>query len=430
MSVVDFPIPTPKQELALRCPAAEILFGGARGGGKSWCSLLKIVQHDQLYGQYGKVLVLRRYLKDLRDFMQLCRRFLTRLGWREKIGEKEWYSPKGLLVRFQYLENEKDAEQYQGHEYTLIIIEEAGQYPTSEVIDLLNGALRSGAGVPSSIYMTANPGGVGNDWLRERFVDPAPEGFTMIPIQGSKAYRYFIPSLLADNPELLKNDPEYIDRLNRSGPPHLVEAWVRGDWYAAPTGDVFKYEYFQNYFDPSDLPKFRFVLQSWDTAFKKGKKNDRSACTTWGLTKSEIYLLDGWAGKVTFPELKERAKLLNGLWNPHIVLVEDKASGQSLYQELKDDSLIPVKAVSVDGDKLARAYSVTPVMANNKILLPNDENSFVYHYLAELCAFPKGKYDDYVDSTSQALDFIRAYKKKMERLEKQPVRFTQSLWSV
>ncbi len=427
----EFPTPYPKQAHTLKCNAHQLVYGGARGGAKSFCAMFKIVQHEQLYGQNGKVLVLRRYYKDLQDFILLCRRYLSKLGWAYRSGEKDFTAPSGFLVRFRILENEQDAEKYQGHEYTLIIVEEAGQYPKPEPIDLLNGAMRSAEGVPAQIFMTANPGGVGNDWLRERFVEPAPDGFTMIPVEGTKIRRYYVPARIQDNPKLLDNDPEYVDRLKLSGPPHLVRAWLSGDWFAAPSGDVFRLEWFSKYYDPEYMPKFRAIIQSWDTAFKKGIKNDRSACTTWGVTKNEIYLIHAWAGRVEFPALKKQVELLYNKFMPSMVLIEDKASGQSLHQEMKANTIIPIKPVKVDGDKLARAYSITPLFETGIIFLPNSGDAeWLYDFSSELCSFPKAKFDDYVDSTSQALDYIRRLQKNMARLERKVVPFTGSVWGV
>lgn len=87
-----------------------------------------------------------------------------------------------------------------------------------------------------------------------------------------------------------------------------------------------------------------------------------------GATETGYYLLHAWRGKVEFPELKRKVAEFAGEWKPNVILVEDKASGQSLIQELKSDSVLPVVAVKVDGDKVTRAIAVTGLVEAGKVL--------------------------------------------------------------
>jgi predicted phage terminase large subunit-like protein len=135
----------------------------------------------------------------------------------------------------------------------------------------------------------------------------------------------------------------------------------------AAEGEVFKREWWQRY---SELPQFRRIVQSWDTAFKTGAEHDFSVCTTWGETKTGYYLLHAWRGRVEFPQLKRQVAALAAEWKPSAILVEDKASGQSLIQELKQGSRFPILAIKVDKDKLARAYSASPLVEAGKVFLP------------------------------------------------------------
>ena len=164
-------------------------------------------------------------------------------------------------------------------------------------------------------------------------------------------------------------------------------------------GNIIKREWWRYY---KARPNFDKVIHSWDTAFKKGTTNDYSVCTVWGVTQNGFYLLDVWRKKVEFPELKRAVIALYDRDHPAEVLVEDKASGQSLVQELKRDTRIPIIPVKVDVDKEARVNAITPSIEAGKVFLP-ESAPWLFDYVEELSAFNNGEHDDQVDSTSQAL---------------------------
>jgi predicted phage terminase large subunit-like protein len=171
---------------------------------------------------------------------------------------------------------------------------------------------------------------------------------------------------------------------------------------AAAEGAIFKRGWWQFYREP---PKCSRIVQSWDTAFKRGAENDYSVCTTWGAADNGYYLLHLWRDRVEFPDLKRAFASLAGQWNPEAILVEDRASGQSLIQELKATAL-PVIAVRPDSDKLARAQAVTPLVEAGKVFLPESMPSTA-DLIDELACFPAGRHDDIVDSLAQALNYLR-----------------------
>ena len=109
--------------------------------------------------------------------------------------------------------------------------------------------------------------------------------------------------------------------------------------------------------------------------------------------------------RVEFPELKRVAIELNQRDRPSALLIEDRASGQSLIQELRRDTLLPVIPVKVDNDKEARVNAISPLIEAGKIYLPESTN-WLHDYIEELTSFPSGEYDDQVDSTSQALNWL------------------------
>lgn len=180
---------------------------------------------------------------------------------------------------------------------------------------------------------------------------------------------------------------------------------------AIAEGQIIKREWWKYY---SQVPNFIRIIHSWDTAFKSKTQNDYSVCTVWGEAQNGFYLLDVWRAKVEFPELKRAAIALDARDKPSAVPVEDKASGQSLIQELQRDTVIPVIPYKVDSDKVARAYAVTPLIEAGKVFLP-ESAPWLFDYIEELSAFPNGEYDDQVDSTTQALSFMRRVEEEREQ---------------
>jgi predicted phage terminase large subunit-like protein len=168
-------------------------------------------------------------------------------------------------------------------------------------------------------------------------------------------------------------------------------------------GAIFKAEWFRFYEgDPADLER---IVLSFDTAFKTGADNDYSACTVWGVKANKYYLLYAWRGKVEFPELRQKVAALVRQWRPAATLVEDSASGQPLIQELKRSPELRIVPVKPARDKVTRATSITPMIANGAVLLPGS-CPWREMYLEELLAFPNGTHDDLVDTTTQALTYL------------------------
>lgn len=175
----------------------------------------------------------------------------------------------------------------------------------------------------------------------------------------------------------------------------------------AAAGEVFKRDWWQYY---KVKPQFTRVIQSWDTAFKDKTQNDPSCCLTWGETSTGYYLIDRWMDKVTFPDLKKAAIQQYDKHRPSVVIVEDKASGQSLIQELKRMTSIPVLPIKADKDKIARANAVTPLVESGRVYLP-EGLPWVIDYVDQMSIFPAGAHDEDVDVTSQALTYMATGKK-------------------
>jgi len=175
-------------------------------------------------------------------------------------------------------------------------------------------------------------------------------------------------------------------------------------------GGIFKMDWWK-WYRPEALPPVRRLVQSWDTAFKTNAENDYSCCTTWAECEGGYYLIDLWKERVEFPDLKRMVVSLAAKRYgrdevvPHAVLVEDKASGQSLIQELRRDTILSIVPIKVDTDKVARAFAVTPLVEAGRVFLP-EGMAWTADFISSLGTFPNAAHDDDVDSTTQALAYL------------------------
>ena len=173
---------------------------------------------------------------------------------------------------------------------------------------------------------------------------------------------------------------------------------------SAAEGSIFRREWFRTYTAPPD--KVLRLVQSWDVAAKMGAANDYSVCTTWATTETGYYLLGLWRGKCEFPDLKRQFAVLAEEWRPDVIVVEDSSAGIGLIQELKSATRYSVLPVNPSKSKELRALSVTPMFEAGKVLLPQGA-FWLDDLMEELCSFPSGVHDDMVDSTTQALNYLR-----------------------
>ncbi|MCX5724629.1 MAG: phage terminase large subunit [Nitrospirae bacterium] len=171
-------------------------------------------------------------------------------------------------------------------------------------------------------------------------------------------------------------------------------------------GGIVKLDWFVTY-EPRELPEtMDRIFQSWDTASKANQLNDYSVCTTWGQKGQHVYLLHVLRKRLEYPELKRSVREQAGLWGAKTVIIEDKGSGTQLVQELRNESFASVLAFEPKSDKVVRMHTQAAMIENGFVHIPV-EAPWLGDYLHELATFPKGKFDDQVDSTSQALEWVR-----------------------
>jgi len=187
----------------------------------------------------------------------------------------------------------------------------------------------------------------------------------------------------------------------------------------AEEGAIIKKEWW-NKWEKKDIPPVSYIMQSYDTAFSKKETADYSAITTWGVFKPNegepeaIILMDAQRGRWDFPELKAKALQEYTYWEPDMVIVEAKASGTPLTDELRATGIPVVNYTPSKGrDKHTRMHMVAPIFESGKVWAP--ERRFAEEVIDECAAFPHGDNDDYCDSMSMAL--IRYRKGGFVRLD-------------
>ena len=181
-------------------------------------------------------------------------------------------------------------------------------------------------------------------------------------------------------------------------------------WQQNPTaeeGAIIKKEWWKKW-DKLSIPPCSYIMQSYDTAFSKKETADYSAITTWGIFRpnegdpESIILIDAKKGRWDFPELKAKALEEYNYWDPDMVIIEAKASGTPLTDELRATGIPVVNYTPSKGkDKHTRMHMVAPIFESGKVYAP--EHKFAEEVIDECAAFPHGDHDDYCDSMSMAL---------------------------
>lgn len=240
--------PTSKQAQFLALDCREALYGGAAGGGKSDALLMAALQYVHVPG-YAAI-IFRRTYADLAlpgALMDRAREWLqpTAATWNER--EKTWTFPSGATLTFGYLEHEADKFRYQSAEFQFIGFDEATQFTETQYKYLLSRLRRCvGHNVPLRQRAASNPGGLGHEWVKARFVKPGREGCV------------FVAARLVDNPHL--DQESYRANLRE-----LDEATRRqledGDWDVEVEGLIYQYSPRLNALDamPDDIPGLPWV---------------------------------------------------------------------------------------------------------------------------------------------------------------------------
>lgn len=254
---IRFGYPNPRQMEFLKAVCRYVIFGGARGGGKSWVVRLKAVLMALHYAGI-KILIMRRTYPELvNNHINPLRQLLNGIA-KYNGTEKTFTFPNGSTIRFQYCARDDDLLRMQGMELDVIFIDEATQM-TEYQIKQINVCIRGTNGFPKRLYMTCNPGGKGHQYIKRllerRFnEDENPEDYV------------FIQSLVTDNKALMKAQPEYVKEL-KALPPKIREAWLYGRW------DIYEGQFFEEFRDNPEgyqtrkwthvIPAMREIPRGW-----------------------------------------------------------------------------------------------------------------------------------------------------------------------
>lgn len=279
------------QEAFVNCPLSDVVYGGARGGGKTDAAVGEWAIHAERYGADAKGLIVRKTQIALEKTIERAKQVYRGLAtWQESKRRFMWNN--GATIYYRYLERDEDADAYQGHDYTRVYVEELTQFANPSAVDKLRATLRSAAGVPTGFRATCNPGGPGHTWVKARYIDPGPwrpmpRSFTCPFTQREiKTTQIFIPAKLSDNPTLLMNDPAYVANLYQAGSEQLVRAWLEGDW------DILEGAYFTEWRAAKHVVRPFAIPSHWlrCRAFDWGSASPFSV--GWWAVASEDHTLD------------------------------------------------------------------------------------------------------------------------------------------
>lgn len=242
--IIIKPNPGP-QTFVLQIPygVREILYGGARGGGKTFAGQVWLSEYFDNPAFSG--LVIRLNAMDLADWIQRAKRMYRGLGAVFTANPATIRLPAGGIVQLGHLGDDNAYEKYQGQEFQKILIEELTQIPNRErYVKLISSCRSTHPEMPAQIFGTTNPGGPGHYWVKERFVDPVPPNTiqTVITPSGNTIKRIFVPSSIDDTPQL-QNDKDYVAFLDdlKTTSEELYKAWRLGNW------DVFSGQVFSEF---------------------------------------------------------------------------------------------------------------------------------------------------------------------------------------
>lgn len=343
----------------------EILFGGARGPGKTDASIA--VVGDRFPDPRAKQLVIRRNAEDLSDFEDRASQNLKVMGAKLR-RHPMILSGKGTgRILGGHLKDDDAYTKYQGHEYCRINIEELTQIPSEKnYLKLISSCRSKYSDLFPQIFNTANPGGVGMAWVKKRFVTPdrsicdvRKNVYVWYDHNGNRQethwqtiieretgiWRAYIPATIDNNPILLANDPDYINQLEslKHTDPELYRAWRFGDW------DIQFGAVFQEF--RKSLHLFN-KFADWDISKDHFNGSFKIMGMDWGYN-DECVLLKAMFDEIT--EKEERAFIYRELHDNH---KHPKWWAQKIYDELLRD---PVDVLALPHDAYSHLGGTKPI---------------------------------------------------------------------
>lgn len=391
--------PTAKQAEFLACFDREALYGGAAGGGKSDALLMAALQFVDVSG-YAAILFRRTYA-DLSlpgALMERARDWLagTKARWSDK--EKTWHFPSGASLTFGYLDTANDRYRYQSSEFQFIGFDELTQFPETDFRYLFSRLRKlTTSQVPLRMRAASNPGGMGHEWVRQRFLT-----------EGASQGRVFVPARLSDNPHLDRE--QYVTSLNELDPITRAQL-LAGDWTVRAGGSIFQREWFP-FVDaaPAGLRLTRF----WDMAAtepKPGRDPDWTVGLLMGRSADGMYYVLDVRRLRARPQGVESLVKQTAEMDGHSVPIRLEQEPGSAGKSMVDRYIVMLAGWAVMGEratgsKVTRASSLSSQAEAGRVLLVRA--AWNGPFLDELEAFPNGSHDDQVDAAAGAFHFLAA----------------------
>lgn len=225
--------PQPKQAMFMSRPEFEALFGGSAGAGKSFCMLIEALRQAKDRNYQG--LIMRKTYPQLMELINTSLELYPKIfpGAKYNDSKHVWKFPSGGKIYFGSLHNKKDKLNFQGHQYQFIGFDELTHFQLDEYMFLVSRCRPRAEGQRCYVRCTANPGGPGHGWVKDRFIslEPFKRHWFPLSVNGETLLRdrIYIPATIFDNKKLLENDPNYIATLAML-PEAERKALLYGDW--------------------------------------------------------------------------------------------------------------------------------------------------------------------------------------------------------
>lgn len=288
------------QDLFLRCPFREVCYSGTRGPGKTDALLMSFAQHcGKGYGSHWRGVIFRREYKHLDDIITKSKRWFNRFTrykprFLSSASALKWVWPDGEELLFRTFATPDDYWDYHGHEYPFIGWEELTNWASIDCYESMMSCNRTSrpGGLPLQVRSTTNPYGVGHNWVKAYFIDPAPYGVPILNSEGQARVTLF--GSVAENKYI---DGEYLKTLRAITDPNKRKAWLYGSWDITSGGmfdDLWSRE-------KHVLPRFD-IPSSWriNRAFDWGSSRPFSV-GWWAETDGSPIVLPQLGGQRTFP---------------------------------------------------------------------------------------------------------------------------------